>query len=508
MRRTHDLLFADLCASIAELGRDGGLISPSVYDTAQVLRFHPPDHDINAAVEWLLSRQQADGGWGDPGTPLGRDVPTLATVLLLAEQNGPRDIIEAGIAFIQAQSSLWGDPLPMDIPIAAEVILPRLLDDARKLGLALPESPYAALRATGVKRRKIIAELRPVAGSSALHSWEAWGEDPRREDIDGSGGVGHSPSATAAWLSKARTTPDLAESATLATRYLDMAAAATRTGIPGVVPTVYPIARFEELFLPYGLLVAGLIEAPELQGALAPLLDGIGRALEHGGLGFSDHFDPDGDDTAAGLAISLRTGRPVDWDCLKRFESGDHFCTWRHEMQPSLSTTARAVHALSLGGRDASAHEDFLVRHQLSSGRWNADKWNESWLYITWHATAALAAANSPRHADALRRALGAVMASQSPAGGWSSSREPNATETAYAVLTLFAGLHAGIRMDGLEAALGRAYRWLREAYRPFALHGAACWIGKETYRPYRVDKGFELIALTALAHRFDRQSH
>ena len=49
-----DSLSLELRQLIADLGKDGGLISPSVYDTAQVLRFYPPEEGVAPALEWLL----------------------------------------------------------------------------------------------------------------------------------------------------------------------------------------------------------------------------------------------------------------------------------------------------------------------------------------------------------------------------------------------------------------------------------------------------------------------
>ena len=77
MSQLIEALFADLRTLIADLGKDGGLISPSVYDTAQVLRFCPPKEGVEPALEWILGQQQPDGGWGNPAVPLSRTVPTL-----------------------------------------------------------------------------------------------------------------------------------------------------------------------------------------------------------------------------------------------------------------------------------------------------------------------------------------------------------------------------------------------------------------------------------------------
>lgn len=42
MDRITDILLTDLRHLIADLGKGGGMISPSIYDTAQVLRMAPP----------------------------------------------------------------------------------------------------------------------------------------------------------------------------------------------------------------------------------------------------------------------------------------------------------------------------------------------------------------------------------------------------------------------------------------------------------------------------------
>jgi halimadienyl-diphosphate synthase len=82
MDRLRDIVLTDLRFQIAELGRDGGMMNSSVYDTAQVLRLAPQgDSQRWSALEWLLGQQRDDGGWGSPAAPRARDVPTLASVL-------------------------------------------------------------------------------------------------------------------------------------------------------------------------------------------------------------------------------------------------------------------------------------------------------------------------------------------------------------------------------------------------------------------------------------------
>lgn len=64
MSRIIDILLTDLRFLISSLSKDGGLISPSVYDTAQLLRLYPPQQGVWTALSWLLGQQQADGRWG------------------------------------------------------------------------------------------------------------------------------------------------------------------------------------------------------------------------------------------------------------------------------------------------------------------------------------------------------------------------------------------------------------------------------------------------------------
>src|SRR5688572_18185367 len=82
MENGSSSLLSKLCALLDEAGGAGGSLSPSVYDTAQLLRYDPPA-DARPLQEWLLGQQRDDGGWGAPEVPLARDVPTLAAILAL-----------------------------------------------------------------------------------------------------------------------------------------------------------------------------------------------------------------------------------------------------------------------------------------------------------------------------------------------------------------------------------------------------------------------------------------
>jgi hypothetical protein len=491
-----DQLLAELRALVTDLGRDGGLIGPSVYDTAQVIRLAPPASGVSHTLAWLVAQQQPDGGWGNPAFPRARDVPTLAALLALhlyATTPQDRRNIQAGLAFLRQHAPLWEGPLPDDLPVGIELLLPRLLEEAHVAGLSVPRAPYAALVALGGRRKRMLAALPVRAGTPPAHVWEGWGTEPDPELIDASGGIGHSPAATAAWLRASSRRANLATARAAAHRYLERAAAATGVGIPGVVPTVWPIPRFEQPFALYMLLVGGLLDHPRLREVVDLQLDDLARALRPSGLGMSDHFLPDGDDTAAALALLLAGGRPARLSSLERFAHADHFCAYAGELQPSLSVTAHAAHTLHLAGQPCAHAVRYMLDHQFSDGRWLGDKWNSSWLYTTSQAMIALT--HSP-HIDAVRHAADALIAHQQADGGWGSSDRATIEETAYGVLALRVLVRHGLGTREDQCALELAERWLLRSYYPFEHHSyEPSWLGKQSYQPQRIVRIIQLAA-------------
>jgi len=496
MDQMIQLLSLDLRNLVSDLGNDGGLTSPSVYDTAQVLRLAAPDANVWDTMQWLLDQQQADGGWGNPAIPLTRDVPTLAAILALnmhCTRRRDQVAIRAGVDFLNRQAIRWTAPLHDDIPSAVELLLPHLLEDAATVGLALNREPYSALIALGQRRRRLIAQMKPQAGTAAAHSWEAWGTVPDPAMIDGSGGVGHSPAATAAWIHRARGKTELTDFVAAAEHYLEGATASTGARIPGVMPNAWPIARTEQATALYGILLANLLDYPALQDAIQPILSDLARGLTPTGLGTSDFFTPDGDDTAMALAC-LAGRRKVPIDSMLHFAIDSHFYTYIGELQPSLSATAHALHALALSGKPWPNANSYLRERRHPDGRWIGDKWNGSWLYTTCHTLAALLTTEAYDPTPTLQ----SVLAHQHADGGWGLDAS-NSEETAYAVATLFEIHRANPLPPQGQQALRRAAAFLTSRYRPFAEEHVAVWLAKEPYRPRRVSRAFELSATLAL---------
>lgn len=497
MSRTFELLFTDLRHLIADLGRHGGLISPSIYDTARAAQLVPPPGDVWPVLEWLLAQQQPDGGWGNSAVPRARDLPTLAAILALHTHNREqcvRDAVRRGLAFLRRQGGQWAGPLGADLPVGVELLLPRLFEAATAADLPLASAPYAELLELGRRRRRMIAAMPGITATTAVHSWEAWGTEASPTLLDGAASVGHSPAATAAWLAEAR--GPAAGGHAAASAYLAAAARATGSGVPGVLPTVWPIDRFELSFGLHPVAVAGLLERPELARALAPRLDELAAAIGPAGLGLSDHFLPDGDITAASLAVLSHAGRRPSIAPLRRFASDDHFCAYIGELQSSLSVTAHAIHALACANADAAAYSGFIATRQLADGRWPGDKWHGSWLYTTSRAMLALHACGQGERLGAAVDALGAH---QRPEGGWGAVAA-NPEETAYAALALLTMLRTGWYGERIAPLLERARAYLLASYRPFADDLPTLWQGKELYLPTRITRAYILSAATALA--------
>ena len=342
-------------------------------------------------VEWLLAQQQPDGGWGDPCAPLSRDLATLATLLALKDHvtapYSDHSAIQAGQTFLRQQSDYWLGEVPIDIPVAAELLIPTLLEQAQACGLEVNPLPYTKLTALGQRRRQIIRTnthmIQP--GTPIVHSWEAWGTDPDPALLDAAGSIGHSPAATAAWLHTARGRKDLADASAAAQRYLDSAARATGLGIPGIVPAVWPYPRNEQAVGLFTVYLAGLMDHPVLTDAMRRQIQDLWHSTRLSGQEISDHFATDGDITAMTFALARAAGYTPDRRVLEQYVVADGSClTYKHELQRSFSATSHAAHALALLGGNTEPLVDYLCLHQRN-GRFENDKWHASWLYLTSH---------------------------------------------------------------------------------------------------------------------------
>ncbi|RWO19190.1 MAG: hypothetical protein EOS10_36890, partial [Mesorhizobium sp.] len=191
------------------------------------------------------------------------------------------------------------------------------------------------------------------------------------------GSIGISPAATAAWRAHAVTQGSMPQVGR-ADAYLQAASRATRSGIEGVVPNVWPINVFEPCWSLYTLHLAGLFAHPALAEAVRVIVAQLDARLGVRGLGPALHFAADADDTAVALCVLRLAGRDPADDALRHFEIGELFVTFPGERNASVSTNIHALHALRLLGKPAAGTSAYVEANRNPHGLWDNEKWHVS----------------------------------------------------------------------------------------------------------------------------------
>ncbi len=362
------------------------------------------------------------------------------------------------------------------------------------MGFDIDTAPYQRLFQLRLDKQWMLQRSQMAAGSPATYSWETHAGDPDPLLLDSTNSIGHSPAATARWLRDAAMLPKLSDACQRAEEYLSRASAATDTGIPGLMPNVWPISLFERTYGLYVLLLAGLLGYPDLSDVVQENLDHIDIALrEHNGLNFGETFAPDVDTTGVGTAVLAAMGREVDPSALTQFECDGHFETFRGELNASVLSNAHAAHGLKLSGHACSSTEEFLVRRQNFKGTWEPDKWHVSWGYITLEVLAVL----RQHHFFLYRRACQVLLANQDLDGAWGSGgNHANVLDTSYAMLTLRFADQESLESERILQALRSGLSWLSNQDVRSNSSLPKLWLGKELYSPYRVDRIYLLGAM------------
>jgi hypothetical protein len=213
------------------------------------------------------------------------------------------------------------------------------------------------------------------------------------------------------------------------------------------------------------------------------------------GIGYSDSFMCDGDDTGAAACALLDLGYPVAPATLTRYAVGDHFVTYPGELDPSLSTTARIAQALRLQTGPLSQTSRFFQKQQQPDGRWVQDKWHASWLYATFLILAYLAPVGE---AESVSAAGEAICRYQNSAGAWEAEGAASRMDTAFALLALTVLCRHGFATNALLEARYQGLRWLRHEQHVSSHPNRLDWIAKTAYTVPNVDRCFELCALLA----------
>lgn len=499
-------LWQQLRETLHNAGSDGGVVTPSVYDSAIVLWLSPLAEDERwGGLNWLFAQLQSDGGWGNQTMPLARDAVTLASILAMktaGHRTRHLGILDSATSFLRRSSAQWRPPLPDNLPGGVEVILPRLVDEARRIGIPISPEPYHALEGIRQCRLQIISKypLHRLRGTTAAHVFEGWGTVADPELQDSMGSIGHSPAATAYWIHLAQGQPHLETAVARARDYLQAANRATSVAIPGIVPTSWPLGYFEVIFGLHALQVAGLLGCSEIKGEIRAQSAVLASAFSEAGIGFTNAFCPDGDDTAVATGVLREAGHAVSFDALGSFGRGDHFCAWTSELQSAVTVTAHALYALGrenmLSPEDMQPYIEYLRARQLPSGLWMGDKWNNSALYVTSQILIAWVACG---HHRPIGYIIDGLLAYQHSNGGWGTGTTATIEETAYVVLALLQARRAGLLSPAAKAALQQAGRCLFDNDWHLQEDVPLCWLGKELYGVKRISQMVVLAAMLAI---------
>ncbi len=207
------------------------------------------------------------------------------------------------------------------------------------------------------------------------------------------------------------------------------------------------------------------------------------------------NFAPDGDDTAAAAALFAAMAFPDALLPLEPYKRPGHFSTYPFELHPSLTVTARAVHALALTGQPRDEWLPTIYVAQQADGLWYGDKWNISPWYSTCVALAALKDINP---CPARNRALAAILSGQHDDGGWGVGSRTTPIDTAYSLLALHVLASDLVLPDAAHQAISQARDYLLFELQHPSPKRALRWISKDLFSPPRVDSVYVLSALLA----------
>jgi halimadienyl-diphosphate synthase len=474
-------------------------IAPTAYDTAWAARVpHQADPDRPAfpeALDWLLAHQHADGSWGTRlNYHADRVLSTLAAALTLAYW---KDRCGGNGAWSHrleaAQRSIWQNLAglqrdPYD-PIGFELILPTLLNEARRRGFALPYASFDSIaRLRDAKLRQIPAGLVYTRRVSTIFSAEFLGDEldvQRVIDLqDANGSIASSPSATAYFLLK--------DSQNASARaYLSRALASGG----GAAPAVDPIDVFEPAWV---LLNVALVcpDAAGLSSVIEPHVDTLVNEIgRKNGAGYNSYFAvPDLDGTATVFRVLAWAGIALDPALLAQFEEDDHFRCFPYERNPSVSAHIHLLDALRVApafpdrARLIRKARDFLARSRTLQTFW-FDKWHASPYYTTAHAVIALGEDRS-----LAEDAVFWIVNTQQADGSWGYYNRGTAEETAYCIQALAIYRRNGGVVDGCALQRGADYLWT--SAERINLDYTPLWIGKSLYAPTWVAHATVLSAL------------
>ena len=460
-------------------------ILPTAYDTAwaaSVPSFADPGRShYPQSLRWILAHQNSDGSWGSNSYYwFDGVVSTLAALVAVARfpnERGARAAQRAAERFLATTTPLSH---PSGEPVGFELLLPTLINRARKAGAAVPDSLNAI---DGIRARKLTPippESLTRSELSTIHSLEFLIESIQLDQLKSAqasnGSIGNSPAATAAFLERTRDSR--------AEAYLSGCMALSGNGS---LPVLHPCEQFESIWRLSHLLVSCV---PLNEWADQSIGDRLAGWFTDGGVAFSATFDvPDLDDTAVAAILLDHLGYPTNPEVIERFASDGYYATYRYDRGSSVGSNAYVLQAIGRLPRYPARLErarmvlDYLAQARTDDTYWY-DKWHTSPYYATAHVLRALCDAPAPlaREARALAvPALRWIEATQQADGGWGAYEHTTAEESSYAVLAALAWIpDIADRQSLFESARARLEGAADETI-------PALWIGKCSYLPPRI---------------------
>ncbi|KAG6549226.1 hypothetical protein Mapa_009212 [Marchantia paleacea] len=336
----------------------GGKMSPSAYDTAWVSLIPAVDGtqrpQFPGCLQWIVNNQLEDGSWGSPDFfyITNNVLCTLMCIIALKTWNTRLESVEKGASFLRKNlvrlENVAFDP---QRNVGIELVLPKLFDEAKKLGLNIPYDlpSIHEFRATREKKlQKLPLELLNSTPTTILHSLEAvhdvvdWEQVIQLQQEDGS--LLTSPAATAcAYLHTGN--EKCLQFLTSVIEEFDHAA-----------PPLYPVDIFERGWVVdklHRLGIAHLFE-PEIKNCLDFLYKHFSSSSN--GLSWASTGNvKDLDDTAMSFRLLRLHGYDVSAECFQSFQDGrGGWFTFPGQMNQGITATLNLYRASQVGYREES----------------------------------------------------------------------------------------------------------------------------------------------------------
>ena len=493
-----------------------GNISPCAYNTAWVARIRSNEDrnrpQFQQCIEFLRNTQHEDGYWGSnhPCSLFERIISTLAVILCFKQWNLEEDRkrITDGQRYVKEKLLFLHKPEEAQdqMTIGFELILPRLIDESKRIGLEFgSETLIGQYR---VERERKINAIKKCESRVILKPHEKpwyftlealeWNRFPT-EEFEAIKKI-------------------MAENELICGSYAPTAFAMTK-GIPspcslkhiseivaendGGVIEVVKCPNFEISWSIGTLILSGFKIEKYLDSSL-DYLEEVWKSKK-GWIGASNYLPPDADDISNALFVLSETRGVKDLaslESLLQFKRDDSFITFQAENHRSLSSNINALIAL----RNFRQYQD-IDEMSMAVAEWTKkwiigkefkfeDKWHSSQYYSMCRALIAFVSYDL----GFAKELFDKILKAQNEDGGWGMNGLSSRLETAYAVISIIYVIRsAEISFDQktifeTKVCLRKANEFIEEER---SEDGFNFWIGKSLYSIINLDK------LTILCARF-----